>query len=295
MQEFRCVVVPTDFSTHARRAIERMARLPLAASCRLHVVHVLPAGASAELKANAAQVLDQLVARIAGRKTRTRRKRRVVGRLLEGQPHVEIIRYARSVDAELLVVGRKGAGRALRNALGTTVARIVQQAEIPVLIAGVRSPGGPYKRPLVAVEIDPTVRRIIQLVQKVVGAGRLKSLDLVHAYHVPFEGFLESGMSGHVSLHEQQVRENAEQAVAILLESLRDLNVKYNLRLVKGDARTAIFTEARRRRADLIALGTHGRSGIAHAMLGSVAEWVVSSVTQDVLIARPVRFTFRLP
>lgn len=295
MPGFRCVVVPTDFSTGARRALQRAAALPLGASCRIRVVHVMPIGADAVLVAMRRRMLDATVARMAGRKSGTRRACRVEGSLLFGQPHTEIIRFARSVDADLVVIGRKGAGQALRNTLGTTAARVVRLADVPVLIAGARSPRGPYKRPLVAAEIDPTVRRIIRLVRDVVGAGRLKSLDLVHAYHVPFEGFLSGGRSGRTSLHEQQVKANAERAVERLLQSLRDLNLRFNLQLEKGDARSAIYAVARRRRSDLIALGTHGRSGLAHALLGSVAEWVVSNATQDVLIARPVRFTFRMP
>jgi nucleotide-binding universal stress UspA family protein len=42
-----------------------------------------------------------------------------------------------------------------------------------------------------------------------------------------------------------------------------------------------------RRRSDLIAVGTHGRTGVAHALLGSVAEWVVRCAPCDVLVARP--------
>ena len=47
--------------------------------------------------------------------------------------------------------------------------------------------------------------------------------------------------------------------------------------------------------ADLIAIGTHGRAGIAHFLLGSVAEWVLTSAPCDVLVARPIRFSFKLP
>jgi nucleotide-binding universal stress UspA family protein len=39
----------------------------------------------------------------------------------------------------------------------------------------------------------------------------------------------------------------------------------------------------------------HVRSGLAHALVGSVAEWVIASAPCDVLVARPRSFTFELP
>jgi nucleotide-binding universal stress UspA family protein len=53
------------------------------------------------------------------------------------------------------------------------------------------------------------------------------------------------------------------------------------------DASDAIIAEARRARADLIVLGTHGRTGLARLFLGSVAEGVVGHATGAVLLIRP--------
>ncbi|MBI3301387.1 MAG: universal stress protein, partial [Deltaproteobacteria bacterium] len=41
--------------------------------------------------------------------------------------------------------------------------------------------------------------------------------------------------------------------------------------------------------------GTHGRSGLAHMLLGSVAEQVVRTVSCSVLTVRPDAFRFELP
>ncbi len=49
----------------------------------------------------------------------------------------------------------------------------------------------------------------------------------------------------------------------------------------------AIVDRARRSGADIIAMGTHGRSGLARALLGSVAEDVVRRSPVPVLIIRP--------
>ena len=45
-------------------------------------------------------------------------------------------------------------------------------------------------------------------------------------------------------------------------------------------------------KADLIVPGTHGRMGLAHAILDNVTEEVAIGATRDVLIAGPARHTF---
>lgn len=47
-----------------------------------------------------------------------------------------------------------------------------------------------------------------------------------------------------------------------------------------------ILEGAQRSRADLVALGTHGRSGAAYVLLGSVAEAVLRLSDRDVLVVR---------
>jgi nucleotide-binding universal stress UspA family protein len=54
----------------------------------------------------------------------------------------------------------------------------------------------------------------------------------------------------------------------------------------EGPAARAIVDEARRREADLIAMTTHGRSGLAHLVFGSVAEEVLHRAPCPVLLVR---------
>lgn len=56
-----------------------------------------------------------------------------------------------------------------------------------------------------------------------------------------------------------------------------------------GVASSTIVTVAKRQKYDLIVLGTHGRTGVAHALLGSVAERTVRYAPCSVLTVRKPR------
>lgn len=63
----------------------------------------------------------------------------------------------------------------------------------------------------------------------------------------------------------------------------------------KGDPRRVLLEVAAQHDADLVVLDTHGRTGVAHMLLGSVAEAVIREATCDVLVARAVGAPLDLP
>ena len=63
----------------------------------------------------------------------------------------------------------------------------------------------------------------------------------------------------------------------------------------EDQAATAIVHQAKHMKADMIVIGTHGRSGLPHMLLGSVAEKVVRTASCPVLTIRPEAFQFELP
>jgi len=63
--------------------------------------------------------------------------------------------------------------------------------------------------------------------------------------------------------------------------------VKVRALLQTGTPYQAIVDTARRQKADLIVMGTHGRTGMAHLLMGSVAERVVRIAACPVLTLHP--------
>jgi universal stress protein A len=92
------------------------------------------------------------------------------------------------------------------------------------------------------------------------------------------------------TLHVVDHRRALEKTAGALLENLRselaekELAVKTHL--ASGTAYDKILKSSRREKADLIVMGTHGRTGMSHLLLGSVAEKVVRLAACPVLTVR---------
>jgi nucleotide-binding universal stress UspA family protein len=89
------------------------------------------------------------------------------------------------------------------------------------------------------------------------------------------------------TLHVVDHRRALEKTAGLLLENLgKELaggNFAVRTRLASGAPYEEILKISRRENADLIVMGTHGRTGFTHVMLGSVAEKVVRLSTCPVL------------
>jgi nucleotide-binding universal stress UspA family protein len=76
---------------------------------------------------------------------------------------------------------------------------------------------------------------------------------------------------------------NIDRQLSQRADRFRQAGLTCETKIVDGTAPTEIVARARAIGADLIVLGTHGRTGLAHAMLGSVAERVVRRASCPVL------------
>jgi nucleotide-binding universal stress UspA family protein len=85
---------------------------------------------------------------------------------------------------------------------------------------------------------------------------------------------------------EASMRAAAQQQMDRLLARARKAGVKAEGLLPGGMPHAEIARTAKARRADLLVIGTHGRSGLARFFLGSVAARVAASATCPVLIVR---------
>jgi nucleotide-binding universal stress UspA family protein len=75
--------------------------------------------------------------------------------------------------------------------------------------------------------------------------------------------------------HRRALKTLASSLLGNLSDDLRARNLDVKTHLVWGNPAREILAKARREKADLIVMGTHGRSGLPHMVMGSVAEKTV--------------------
>src|SRR5262252_2572810 len=85
---------------------------------------------------------------------------------------------------------------------------------------------------------------------------------------------------------EASARKHAEKRLATLRGKARASGVKVSVVLAEGVAHEQIVRAAKSKKADLIVVGTHGRTGFAKLFLGSVASRVVTAAHCPVLTVR---------
>jgi len=83
---------------------------------------------------------------------------------------------------------------------------------------------------------------------------------------------------------EKTARAELEKLAAAQLEGR---GVAYKIETRSGEAADGILMQAQEMDADLIVLATHGRKGLSHFLIGSVAERVIRRSPRPVLVVRP--------
>jgi nucleotide-binding universal stress UspA family protein len=85
---------------------------------------------------------------------------------------------------------------------------------------------------------------------------------------------------------EESARLEAEAGLKTLVEKAQKAKVKFKSMLLRGTTHEQILRAAKRCKADVVVIGTHGRSGISRLLMGSVAGRVVSAASCPVLTVR---------
>jgi nucleotide-binding universal stress UspA family protein len=209
------------------------------------------------------------------------------GTVLVGRPASAIVEVAERTFADVIVVGSRGRGMISAMLLGSVSAEVVDHAPCPVLVAR-RSTAG---RVIVAVDGTPLAEGVLAAVE---ASGFLAdaSLELVGVAPptVPNPAVVLAGTSGMpLDWYEESVAA-AQRTLTTTLEDaatrLRAAGFDVTTKVASGDPAHEILQAAGEVDADLIVLGTHGRTGLTRLLLGSVARNVILHTHASVLVLR---------
>jgi nucleotide-binding universal stress UspA family protein len=140
-----------------------------------------------------------------------------------------------------------------------------------------------FRKILVATDFSPHAANALQLASELAKTCDA-AIQLIHVYDViPYT--LPEGMPVYDAVQLAQVREGLGQQLRKAEGQLKSAGVRGAEGVLReGQASAEIARVAQEGGFDLIVMGTHGRSGVAHLLLGSVAERVMRKAPCPVLV-----------
>ena len=214
------------------------------------------------------------------------------GQLLYGGPSENILDYSAEHHVNLIIMATHGHSGLRRWWLGSVFEKVVSRATVPVL--GIHSKQAremdrdrkvTFKRilaPLDGSETGGAAMHDAEAIALKTGA----SMVLVHVLPAPHA--VEARWLGPEFTDFVKAMHDAGQKYLDKVDdrlSAKGLDVK--VRIVSGDPAARIIEVAREEKADLIAMSTHGRSGIARWVLGSVADKILHESRIPMWLVRP--------
>ena len=186
-----------------------------------------------------------------------------------------ILSYTAEHDTNLIVMGTHGRSGLRRLVLGSVTEEVVRHAPVPVLTVGrgAKSPermeGG---RLLVPVDFSEQQPRLLAHARELALAYGM-SLTLLHVVErtsLPDVYGISMEAPGPGVLTER-----TEEALEERAEALREHGVDVRVKVRRGHPAEETLDAAEELDADLLAIATHGRSGVKRVLMGSVAEKVI--------------------
>jgi len=280
------ILAATDFSTRSNRAVRQAGLLAQPSRAVLHVVHVVDNDQPEEMvrveKREAERVLREQVdsmPELLGVACRPM--------VVTGDPFDGILRVAGEVNADLIVMGTHRKQLLLDIFVGTTIERVVRRGTFPVLMVNNEAQ---QKYENVVAPVDPSDASTNALrVALSMGLISDNRVTLLHGFTALAKGkmFVAGSDQASIDRHVAKERQRARDQMAAFLAANDFKDRRWSLRLEEGLPMEVISRALSESQPDLLVMGTHGRSGIIKALIGSVTEEALRSLSVDILAVPP--------
>jgi nucleotide-binding universal stress UspA family protein len=300
------ILVPLDGSPFAEQALPTAAALARAAGAELKLIHVLDFlhfASFAELQddawlrnahSDAAAYLDHHAQELARAHGLT-----VTTNVVEGLAGQSIQDEARRWRANLIVMSTHGHGMAQRAWLGSVADALVRESSTPVILVravedySAASAPAVFAHILVPLDGSTLAEQILEPVVQLAGltGARITLLRAVRPWVVATRPMaaaprLPELRERAIATRTQEARDYLNRIASSLLSQLD--RVQTDVMVCEVSEASEILRYAQRSGVDLIALATHGRSGVKRLVLGSVADKLIRGAAVPVLVHRPV-------
>ncbi|MCC7508869.1 MAG: universal stress protein [Planctomycetes bacterium] len=293
--KFERVVIPTDFSDTAQTALNLGAEIAAYYKSAIDLVNAVDATVYAYAGYPFASLSKEL---LSGAEDALRRAKlpaaasalQVNRYVLSGNPATEVVEHAKRHGADLIVIGTQGHGAIARFFLGSVADRVLHSATCPVIVT--KKPKGTVKHP--KKKAKPFSRILFPTdFSKTAGKALARAIALTEdmdaelfVLHVVDDSLVTTHVEDERTIILKELRRHAldemkKQLPAELLQNFETIGA-----VKRGEPGKQICAFAEANHCDLIVMGSHGRTGVERALMGSVADKVVRRAKCSVLIER---------
>ena len=299
----KLILAPVDFSTGSRAALEHAARLAVELGAKLHVLHVIDSFALATMADGRREPFDRAA------KHSFDHARKALDEwlghstlpagyevtLVIGAPVHEILEHVKSLGADLLVAGVAGAGGHADGA-GSVAGKLARKCVVDVLLVRAGHPQA-FAKIVAALDFSEHSTRVTSAAFELAAADSTAAeVDLLHVWTDPGSLLPVMGPFGESGLSLAQTSvPPREELLEVVKQSLKSHAATapatlavHEVALEQRKAAEGIAEHARAVNADLIVIGSLGRTNLRYLLLGSTAERLLSRVPCSVLVVKPV-------
>lgn len=300
---FERILIPLDGSPRAEVILSLVARILRREDAEILLLRVVDVPAAvgrvslAEIRTQERDAAQTYIHDVARRFSGSGAK--VHGRVAEGSPAEAILDVARSEGATLIAMSTHGRTGLARWALGSVAEKVARASEVPVLLVRSfrrKSTGDlepvvpqeiPFKRMLFATDGSPTSTAALGPAEKFAQLYGSSVLVLhVEAPVLPPSAVLPGMEVALPTPIAPPTPSEQDEVTAKPAARFGQAGLQATRLTTVGEPAGEILDLSINRGMDLIALGTHGRSGLARWALGSVAERVLRSTEVPLLLVR---------
>ena len=283
MGKYRKILIAIDGSESSKNALKQAIKLANDEKCWITVVSVMPPyegelelvgvkniRAAIKKPCEDALVEAEKISETEGRSIKTVCE--------EGEVYERIVGIAEAENCGIIVMGRRSKSRFERSLIGSVTARVIGHSQRDVLIVPEGTAIG-WKNILLTTDgsrySEAAAEKAIDFAKSY--GGELKVISVID---VPPEYYAEAPKAV------EDLIKKAKGFVGNLKEKAEASNISTETFVGEGDAYKVITDLAKKEKADVIFMGSHGRTGIKRLLMGSVTEGVIGHAPCPVLIVR---------
>lgn len=222
------------------------------------------------------------------------------GELVMGSPAEEILRYADENDIDFILMATRGRSGISRWAMGSLANKVLQVSRVPVWLVRAEIPEEivysrwPWRTILVPLDGSELAELVLPHVEKLAKQGEAGPVEVVllTVYESPvissdYPPDMPLSWEKHVERENAKCRETTGKYLAGVEKRLKAAGLKVRSEVLLGKPADEIIDYSSKNPVNLIAMATHGRSGISRWAYGSVAEKVLLGVSTPLFLVRP--------